>query len=76
MRREPILLAILMLSLTACEKSFDEKYQDNLDQLHEEAEAIESGVNLQLAEGAEADKIIEGQEKSDSAIKSNNGTAR
>jgi hypothetical protein len=59
MRGGPILLAVAMLSLSACEKNFDEKYQDNLEQLNEEARAIESGVSRHLAEGREADELIE-----------------
>ncbi|AMO71125.1 hypothetical protein AZE99_03965 [Sphingorhabdus sp. M41] len=57
-----ILLAISLLSLSACEKDFDEKYQDNLDQLNAEAKAIESGVIQHLAEGRQADEIIQSAE--------------
>lgn len=64
MHRGMILLAISLLSLSACEKDFDEKYQDNLDQLHEEAEAIESGVDQHLAEGRKADEIFQSAEGS------------
>jgi len=59
MRGRAIILAISMLSLSACEKDFDEKYQDNLEKLQEEARKIESGVDEQLAAGREADKITE-----------------
>lgn len=71
MRGRMILLVISMLFLTACEKNFDEKYQDNLDQLNEEAKAIESGVNQHLAEGLEADKIIESAEQPTFAVPKN-----
>ncbi len=59
MRGRAIVLAISMLSLSACEKDFDEKYQDNLEKLQEQAREIESGVDEQLAAGREADKITE-----------------
>ena len=62
MRRAAILLAISMVSLSACEKAFDEKYQDNLEKLNQEARDIESGVDQRLAAGREADKIIESAE--------------
>ena len=59
MRGGTSVLMLALLSLAACEKDFDDKYRDNLEQLTEEAEAIEAGVNQQLAEGREADKILE-----------------
>lgn len=62
MRPPAILLAISMVSLSACEKDFDEKYQDNLEKLNQEARDIESGVDQRLAAGREADKIIESAE--------------
>lgn len=65
MRGGAIILAIAMLSLTACEKDFDEKYQDSLEKLNEEAKEIKSGVEQQLAEGREADKTIELAEDSE-----------
>ncbi|PIX63999.1 MAG: hypothetical protein COZ43_12870 [Sphingomonadales bacterium CG_4_10_14_3_um_filter_58_15] len=55
-----------MLSLSACEKDFDEKYQDNLEKLQEEARKIESGVDEQLAAGREADKITESANETES----------
>jgi len=73
MRRGMILLTFSMLSLSACEKDFDEKYQDNLDQLNEEAKAIESGINEHLAEGRKADKVIGSAEQPDEAIRRESG---
>lgn len=66
MRVGAIVLTISMLSLSACEKDFDEKYQDNLEKLQEQAEEIESGVDQQLAAGREADKITESANKTES----------
>ncbi|NCN83647.1 MAG: hypothetical protein GW822_11420 [Sphingomonadales bacterium] len=66
MRGRAIVLAISMLSLSACEKDFDEKYQDNLEKLQEEARKIESGVDEQLAAGREADKITESANETES----------
>ncbi|WP_339821851.1 hypothetical protein [uncultured Parasphingorhabdus sp.] len=76
MRGRIIFLATSLLSLSACEKDFDEKYQDNLDQLNEEAKAIEAGVNEHLAEGRKADKIIESAGQPDEAIQRQNEAAR
>ncbi|WP_417608748.1 hypothetical protein [Parasphingorhabdus sp.] len=52
-------MAVLILSLSGCEKDFDEKYQDNLEKLNEAASEIEASVDQQLAEGREADTITE-----------------
>lgn len=76
MRGQIILLAISLLSLNACEKDFDEKYQDNLDQLNEEAKRIESGVDEHLAEGRKADKIIESAGQPEEAIQRQIGSTR
>ncbi|WP_417619800.1 hypothetical protein [Parasphingorhabdus sp.] len=76
MRGGVIFLVISMLSLSACEKDFDEKYQDNLEQLNEEARAIESGVNRHLTEGLEADRIIESAEEADDTVQTNDETAQ
>ena len=76
MGRQIILLAISILSLSACEKDFDEKYQDNLDQLNEEAQRIEAGVNEHLAEGRKADKAIESAGQPVEAIQEENGAAQ
>jgi demethoxyubiquinone hydroxylase (CLK1/Coq7/Cat5 family) len=59
MRGGLVVLSLSMLSLAACEKEFDEKYQENLEQLNEEAKEIKSGVDQRLAEGQEADRIME-----------------
>ena len=67
MRGRAIVLAIPMLSLSACEQDFDEKYQDNLEKLQEQAEEIESGVDQQLAAGREADKITESANETESS---------
>ncbi|VWX58403.1 hypothetical protein [Sphingorhabdus sp. 109] len=67
MHRTIISLAFPLLCLSACEKDFDEKYQDNLDQLNAEAEAIESGVNRHLSEGRKADEIMESAKQTEEA---------
>lgn len=67
MRGGAAILGFAMLSLAACEKNFDQKYQDNLDQLNEEAKAIESGVDKQLAEGRKADTIIGSAQEAEDA---------
>ncbi|MEH6789327.1 hypothetical protein [Parasphingorhabdus sp.] len=54
-----VILACCALVLSACEKDFDEKYQDNLEQLDREAKEIEARVERQLAEGREADKAMQ-----------------
>tara|TARA_R110002049_G_scaffold273623_1_gene451453 strand:+ start:446 stop:676 length:231 start_codon:yes stop_codon:yes gene_type:complete len=59
MRLRAFVLAVFILSLSGCEKDFDEKYQDNLEKLNEAASEIEARVDQQLAEGREADTIIE-----------------
>lgn len=59
MRGRAILLLFSLLVLAACEKDFDEKYQENLEQLNEEAKEIEARVEQQLAEGREADKVMQ-----------------
>ncbi len=59
MRLRAFVLAVLILSLSGCEKDFDEKYQDNLEKLNEAASEIEASVDQQLAEGREADTITE-----------------
>lgn len=59
MRGGAVLLAFPLLALTACEKDFDAKYQENLEQLNEEAREIEARVDQQLAEGREADKVMQ-----------------
>lgn len=59
MRGVVVPLILSMLSLTACEKDFEEKYQDNLERLQQEAREIEAGVDQQLAEGREADAVRE-----------------
>ncbi|WP_373490607.1 hypothetical protein [Parasphingorhabdus sp.] len=62
MRGRAVLLAFPLLVLTACEKDFDEKYQENLEQLNEDAREIEAHVDQQLAEGREADTVLESEE--------------
>jgi hypothetical protein len=58
MRCSTLFLPIAMLLLAGCEKSFDKKYQDELEQLNAEADEIQAGISQQLAEGAEADTIL------------------
>lgn len=62
MRGRAVLLSFPLLVLTACEKDFDEKYQENLEQLNEDAREIEAHVDQQLAEGREADTVLESEE--------------
>ena len=50
MRLRAFVLAVFILSLSGCEKDFDEKYQDNLEKLNEAASEIEARVDQQLAE--------------------------
>ena len=61
MRGRAALLSFSLLVLTACEKDFDEKYQENLEQLNEDAREIEARVDQQLAEGREADAVLESE---------------
>jgi len=68
MRGRSVLLASSLLFLTACEKDFDEKYQENLERLNEEAKEIEVRVEQQLTEGREADQVLQpAQEAGNSA---------
>tara|TARA_R110000824_G_scaffold77312_3_gene195584 strand:- start:6467 stop:6697 length:231 start_codon:yes stop_codon:yes gene_type:complete len=76
MRSGAIILAISALALSACEKDFDEKYQDNLEKLNEEARQIESGVSQQLAEGREADKIMESADEKEPIAEPDNEVAQ
>ena len=76
MRSGAIILAISALALSACEKDFDEKYQDNLEKLNEEARQIESGVSQQLAEGREADKIMESADEKEPIAEPDSEVAR
>lgn len=62
MRPSTLFLPIAMLLLAGCDKSFDKKYQDELEQLNAEADEIQAGISQQLAEGAEADTILPPQE--------------
>ncbi len=68
MRDSAILLLFSLLALTACEKDFDEKYQENLEQLNEEAKEIEARVEQQLAEGREADKVAQPAEEAENSV--------
>ena len=72
MRFRLVTLSISVLLLTACEQEFDDKYEDNLQALEEEAKAIQSDVDQQLAEGEEADRALAGEEPS--APSESNGT--
>lgn len=48
------ILAILMLS--GCEQKFEEKFEDNLQELQSEAEKIKSQTEERLTAGREADE--------------------
>lgn len=49
---------LFVLSLSACSQGFDEKYDDNLEQLTKEADDIQASVDQRMAEGEEADKAL------------------
>lgn len=68
MRGRVILLSFYLLGLAACEKDFDERYQENLEQLNQEAKEIEARVEQQLAEGREADKVIQPEEEAENSV--------
>ncbi len=75
MRRRAVLLVLSLFALTACEKDFDEKYQDNLEQLNQEAQEIEARVDQQLAEGREADKVMQSADETEGSAKTDAETA-
>lgn len=53
-----MIAALASLILIGCEKDFDEKYEDNLQQLQQKADAIEADVDQRLQERAQAEKIL------------------
>lgn len=75
MRGRAVLLSFALLILTACEKDFDEKYQESLEQLNEEAKEIEARVAQQLAEGREADKVMQPTEDVDNSAEAGSEAA-
>ncbi len=75
MRGRAVLLSFALLVLTACEKDFDEKYQESLEQLNEEAKEIEARVAQQLAEGREADKVMQPTEDVDNSAEAGSEAA-
>ncbi len=76
MRGGASILIISTLLLAACEKDFEERYEDNLEQLNDEAKEIKSGVDRQLAEGREGDKAIESTEEVEKRADTKDGIAR
>jgi len=68
MRGRVILLPFFLLGLLACEKDFDEEYQENLEQLNDEAKEIETRLEQQLAEGREADKVMQPAEETEDLV--------
>ena len=75
MRGRAVLLSFALLVLTACEKDFDEKYQESLEQLNEDAKEIEARVAQQLAEGREADKVMQPTEDVDNSAEAGSEAA-
>ena len=51
------------LMLSACEQQFDEKFEDNLEELTSEAGEIQAQTDARLGAGREADKAIEEAEE-------------
>ena len=83
MHLRTLVLTVSLFSLSGCEKDFDEKYQDNLEKLNEAASEIEagvdqneSGVSQQLAEGREADKIMESADEKEPIAEPDNEVAQ
>lgn len=58
MRKSIILCAIASLSLASCGQDFDEKYEDNLQELTAESDEIQASVDQRFKESEEADKIL------------------
>lgn len=64
MRPAAAILAIAgAVLLSACERKFDEKFEDNLEQLTSEAGEIKAQTDERLGAGREADKAIEEAEE-------------
>ena len=49
-------LVVGALTLSSCEKKFDEKFDENLGELTSEAKTIKAEADERLAAGKEADK--------------------
>ncbi|QTD55801.1 hypothetical protein [Parasphingorhabdus cellanae] len=62
-RKSLILLVFPILVLPGCKEKFDEKFEDNLQQLESEAEQIELQTDERLAAGQEAEKAAEQMEQ-------------
>lgn len=60
MRPVAIMLSICgALALSSCEREFDEKFEDRLEELENEAQDIESQAEERLAAGRETDNAAE-----------------
>lgn len=60
MRTAFIFLAVFpMLMLSGCEKKFEQKFEDNLQELQSEADEIQAQADERLAAGLEADEATE-----------------
>lgn len=75
MRKSIILCAIASLSLASCGQDFDEKYEDNLQELTAESDEIQASVDQRFKESEEADKILNRGDLSSDNGESNNNIA-
>lgn len=74
MRLKALILPLPLVLLTACEKEFDDKYEENLEALNARAEEIKSSVDQRMAEGREADRAVEADDAADGAAALQNDT--
>lgn len=72
MRLKALILPLTLALLTACEKEFDDKYEDNLEALNAQAEEIKSSVDQRMAEGREADRALAADDAADDAATTQN----
>lgn len=58
MKKSFFIYGIASAMLIGCSQDFDEKYEDNLEELTQEADDIKLSVDKRFNESAEADKIL------------------
>lgn len=75
MKNSFILYAMASLLLMGCGQDFDEKYEDNLQELTQEADEINAHIDQRFKESEEADKILNRGDLSSDNGESNNNIA-